>query len=151
MSKPRSPYPSFSSLSFWYGLVNLILWYGFDLIPWWIWFCGMSLTWFLGQNLPNSSFLERKKTCYIACGWNILVSWTVFGTQVPIHFLLDEVWHWPKKKEKKRWNSSLRNSSSICTELKVPKLEFSVKNLGTRVQCKKSWNSSFRDSSSVWI
>ena len=52
MSKPRSPYPSFSSLSFWYGLVNLILWYGFDLIPWWIWFCGMSLTWFLGQNFP---------------------------------------------------------------------------------------------------
>ena len=33
--------------------------YGFDLIPWWIWFCGMSLTWFLGQNLPNSSFLGK--------------------------------------------------------------------------------------------
>ena len=30
------------------------------------------------------------------------------------------------------WNSSLRNLSSICTKLEFPKLEFRVKNLGTR-------------------
>ena len=38
-----------------------------------------------------------------------------------------------KKKEKETWNSSLGNSSSICTKLEFPKLEFLVKNLGTQV------------------
>ena len=55
---------------------------------------------------------------------------------VPTHSLLDEVRHGPKKKKKKEketWNSSLGNSSSICTKLEFPKLEFLVKNLGTQV------------------
>ena len=62
---------------------------------------------------------------------------------VPTHSLLDEVRHGPKKKKKKKkkekkkeketWNTSLGNSSSICTKLEFPKLEFLVKNLGTQV------------------
>ena len=37
------------------------------------------------------------------------------------------------QKRRRRWNSSFRDLSSICTELESLKLEFLVKNLGTRV------------------
>ena len=76
----------------------------------------------IGQNLPNSSFLEKnllhsmrmKHFSKLDCFWNYPFSlgWSLTWT----------------KKIKKTWNSSLGNSSSICTEL-----EFLVKNLGTQV------------------
>ena len=70
----------------------------------------------IGQNLPNSSFLEKillhsmrmKHFSKLDCFWNYLF---------PLGWSLT----WTKKK--KPWNSS-----SICTELK-----FLVKNLGTQV------------------
>ena len=38
-----------------------------------------------------------------------------------------------KKKKRRRWNSSFKDLSSICTEPVSLKLEFLLKNLGTRV------------------
>ena len=89
----------------------------------------------LRQNLPNSSFLEKilvhsmrmKHFSKLDCFWNSSLT-NSSSNPFPLGWSLT----WTKKK-KKTWNLSLRNSSSICTELEFPKLEFLVRNLETRV------------------